>query len=259
MCGEGSLSTTDATPPQRRGLLRRYLDRRNRYIVERRLPRFTERPFDWSTNLIHTLIYRLAFAYVGKLAVIAAYFILTQTLTGQHTTIGSWHVTLPDVKGTWDHLVGWDTSHGGLVRVLSQNAWNPLRHLIRGGYEGIFGILLFRQIGYNVLKARAKDTDSPSALDRFFIRWMPFVTNQHKGCAITPAQYIALPFVVTVAAMPGVALGYVVVHGLHHYVHATWLAPELGARPSLAAKFYADDYDAVLVGISPVSRGSCAT
>ena len=249
MCGEGGLSTADAIPPERKGLLRRYLDRRNRYILERRLPTFTERPIDWSTNLIHTLIYRLAFAHVGKLAVIATYFILTQTLTGQQTTIGRWHVALPDVKGTWDHLVSRGTSHGGFLHLLSQHAWNPLRHLIRGVYEGIFGILLFRQIGYNALKARGRRADEPSALDRFITRWMPFVANEHQGHPITPLQYIALPFVITVAAMPGVALGYAIVHVLHHYAHATWLAAMLGAHPSLAAKFYADNYDAVLVGI----------
>ncbi len=249
MRGAGGLSTTDTVPPERPGLLRRYLERRNRYIVERRLPKFTERPVDWSTNLIHTLLYRLAFAHIGKLAVIAAYYILTQTLTGQHTTIGRWPVAFPDVKGTWDHLLSRDASHGGLVRLLSQHAWNPLRHLIRGVYEGIFGILLFRQIDYNVLKARARDTRQPSALDRFFIRWMPWVANKHQGHPITPLQYIALPFVVTLAALPGVAVGYGIVRLLHDYAHARWLVPTLAAHPSLAAKFYADDYDAVLVGI----------
>lgn len=39
----------------------------------------------------------------------------------QHTTIGNWH-----------------------------------RHLIRAVYEGIFRILLFKQIGYNVLKVRTR-------------------------------------------------------------------------------------------------------
>jgi len=247
--GEERLNTIDAPPPRRRGLLRRYLDRRHRYIVERRLPKFSERPIDWSTNLIHTLLYRIGFAHIGKLAVIAAYFVLTQTLTGQHTTIFRSPVTLPDVKGVWDHLLTRDAAHGGLVEVLSQHAWKPVRHLIRAGYEGIFGILLFRQIGYNVLKARAKDSGEPSAVDRFFIRFMPFVANRHQGHQITPLQYSALPLVVTIASIPGVAIGYGIVYALHHLAHATWLSPQLHAHPSFAAKFYASDYDAVIVGI----------
>jgi len=246
---EERLNTINAAPPRRQGLLRRYLDRRNRYIVERRLPKFSERPIDSSTNLIHTLLYRIGFAHIGKLAVIAAYFVVTQTLTGQHTTIFTSHVTLPDVKGVWDHLFSRDAAHGGLVHVMSQPAWTPVRHLMRAGYEGIFGILLFRQIGYNVLKARAKDTGEPSSVDRFFIRFMPFVANRHQGHQITVLQYAALPLVVTVASIPGVAIGYGIVYALHHLAHATWLSPQLHAHPSFAAKFYASDYDAVIVGI----------
>ena len=59
MRSEERLNTINAAPPRRQGLLRRYLDRRNRYIVERRLPKFSERPIDSSTNLIHTLLYRI--------------------------------------------------------------------------------------------------------------------------------------------------------------------------------------------------------
>jgi len=36
---------------------------------------------------------------------------------------------------------------------------------------------------------------------------------------------------------------------LHHLAHAAWLSPQLHAHPSFAAKFYASDYDAVIVGI----------
>lgn len=228
--------------------MRRYIERRNRYIVQRRLPRFTERPIDWSTNVIHTLFYRVAFAHLGKFAVIAAYYLLTQTLTGQHTTIFHHHVHLPDVKGTWDYLLTRVVRHGGLVHVMSQRAWNPLRHLIRAVYEGIFGILLFRQIGYNVLRARAREHE-PSALDRFVIRFMPFVANKHQGHQVTPLQYLALPFVITVASIPGVAIGYGIVQLLHHVAHATWLSPHVHAHPSFATKFYADNYDGVIVGI----------
>lgn len=249
MRGASSLSTINATPPRRKGLLRRYLDRRNRYVVERRLPRFSERPVDWSTNLIHTLLYRLAFGQLGKLVVVAAYFILTQTLTGQHTTIAHWHVTLPDVKGTWDHLLARDAGHGGLAHAMSQHAWNPVRHVIRAVYEGIFGILLFKQIGYNVLRARAKEPDEASAVDRFITRFMPFVANQHQGHQITPLQYVALPLVVTIAALPGVAIGSGILYVLQHVVHATWLSPHLRAHPSFAAKFYADHYGAIIVGV----------
>jgi hypothetical protein len=244
----GERLSVQTTPPPQKNLLRRYLDRRNRYIVERRLPRFTERPIDWSTNLVHTLLYRLAFAHLGKFAVIAAYYLLTQTLTGQHTTVFHQHLHLPDVKGAWDHLLSRDAGHGGLVQVMSQHAWTPLRHLVRAVYEGIFGILLFRQIGYNVLATRAKD-HGPKALDRFVIRFMPFVANKHQGHQITPLQYMSLPLVITVASLPGLAIGYGIVQLLHHVAHAGWLSPHVGAHASFAAKFYADDFDAVIVGI----------
>jgi hypothetical protein len=194
------------------------------------------------------VLYRVGFAHLGKLAVVAAYYLLTQTLTGQHAEIFHHTVHLPDVKGTWDHLLTRDVHHGGLVDVMSQRAWNPLRHLIRAVYEGIFGILLFRQIGFNVLRARARERP-PSGVDRFVIRLMPFVANKHQGRQVTPLQYIALPLVVTVAAIPGVAIGYAVVQLLHHFAHAPWLSSQLHGHPSFAAKFYADNYDAVIVGI----------
>ncbi len=242
------VSSVDTPRTQHKSLLRRYIERRNRYVVERRLPRFTERPVDWTTNVFHTLLYRIAFAHVGKLAVIAAYYLLTQTLTGQHTTIFHQPLHLPDVKGTWDHLLSRDVQHGGVLPLMSQHAWKPVRHLTRAVFEGIFGILLFRQIGYNVLRARARER-KPSALDRFMIRFVPFVANRHQGRQVTPLQYLALPIVITVAAIPGVAVGYGIVQLLHHFAHATWPASLVHAHSSFAAKFYADDYDAVIVGI----------
>lgn len=185
---------------------------------------------------------------MGKLAVIAAYYLLTQTLTGQHTAIFHQPVHLPDVKGTWDHLLTRDVNHGGVLQLMSQHAWKPVRHLTRAVFEGIFGILLFRQIGYNVLRARARER-KPSALDRLIIRFVPFVANRHQGRQVTPLQYLALPFVITVAAAPGVAIGYGIVQLLHHVAHATWPAAQLHAHSSFAAKFYAADYDAVIIGI----------
>jgi hypothetical protein len=137
---------------------------------------------------------------------------------------------------------------------MSQHAWNPLRHLIRAVYEGIFGILLFRQIGYNALRARARER-KPSSLDRFVIRFMPFVANKHQGHQITPLQYLALPLVVTLASVPGVAVGYGIVQLLHHVAQASWLSPHLKAHPSFAARFYADNYDAVIVGIFAGATG----
>jgi hypothetical protein len=100
-----------------------------------------------------------------------------------------------------------------------------------------------------VLSARAKDSGQASGQDRFVIGFLPFVANKHQGHTITPFRYIALPVVLTVAAIPGVAVGYAIVQELHVYAHAAWLAPKLHAHPSFAEKFYADSYDAVLVGI----------
>jgi len=78
---------------------------------------------------------------------------------------------------------------------------------------------------------------------------MGAATASARGQTGAPLQYLALPVVVTVAAMPGVAVGYGVVHALHAWTHASWLTPQLRAHPSFAAKFYASDYDAVLVGV----------
>src|SRR5438445_6220937 len=80
-------------------------------------------------------LYGLFFGHLGKLSMIALYFILTQWLSGQHvvTTIMSQHldVHLWNAKYTWDHLLSRDLSHGGVVGWLSTKQWNDVRHVVR--------------------------------------------------------------------------------------------------------------------------------
>lgn len=193
---------------------------------------------------VQTRAYQLAFGHVGKLAVIALYYILLETLRGQR--VGG--VALPDVKWTWDHLLSASPAGGGLVHLMSESAWSPIRHIVRDTYEGLFGILLYKQIGYNIMKDVAKGKPA-SRLDKFMIRRAPFVPNKHQGHPVTKLQYLCWPAAITVASIPGVALGFGAVDLLHHAAHATWLSPHLSSHPSFAAKFYADDYDAVIVGV----------
>ena len=74
-------------------------------------------------NFIQGQLYGLGFGHLGKLSMIALYFILTQWLQGQHiaTTIFGLHLDfyLWDVKYRWDHLLSRDVSHGGVVQWLS--------------------------------------------------------------------------------------------------------------------------------------------
>ena len=203
-------------------------------------------------NFVQSQLYGLFFGHIGKLSMIALYFILTQWLNGQHivTTIFNQHVDLYlwNVKYRWDHLLSSDVSHGGVVQWLSGAQWNDIRHVVRPFIEGLMALLLYQQIGFNSLKYEEQTEKSkPGALDRFLLR-IPLLPSRYKP--VTTAQEVALPFIVLLlGAVIAIPMFLWVLPFFHTVLHASWLEPRLSAHPSLAAKLYADGYDAFIIGI----------
>jgi hypothetical protein len=203
-------------------------------------------------NFTQGQFYGLFFGYIGKLSMIALYFILTQWLHGQHfvTTIFGQHLDfhLWNIKYTWDHLLSRDIYHGGIVQWLLTKQWNDTRHVVRPFMEGLMALLLYQQIGFNSLKYEEKTEESePSPIDRFLM-CVPLIPSRYKP--VTTAQEVALPFIVllvgTVVAIP---MFLWVLPFFHAMLHAGWFAPRLNAHPSLAEKLTVNDYDVFIIGI----------
>ncbi len=203
-------------------------------------------------NFIQSQLYGLFFGHIGKLSMIALYFILTQWLHGQHvvTTVFGLHLDFSvwDVKYRWDHLFSRDVSHGGVVEWLSVQQWNNVRHVVRPYLEGLMALLLYQQIGFNSQKYEKKTEESkPDALDRFLMR-VPLIPLRYKP--VTTAQEVAIPFIVlVVGTLIAIPMFLWVLPLFHDVLHASWLEPHLSAHPSLAEKLYADGYDAFIIGI----------
>src|SRR5579859_2227453 len=203
-------------------------------------------------NFIQGQLYGLFFGHLGKLSMIALYFILTQWLHGQQVvaTIFGQHldVYLWNVKSIWDHLLSRDFSHGGVVQWLSTNQWNDIRHVVRPYMEGLMALLLYQQIGFDSLKYEKKTEKSkPDILDRFLMR-VPLIPSRYKP--VTTAQEVAIPLIVLlVGTLIAIPMFLWVLPFFHEMLHAGWLEPQLSAHPSLAAKLYADGYDAFIIGI----------
>jgi hypothetical protein len=203
-------------------------------------------------NFSQGQLYGLFFGHIGKLSMIALYFILTQWLSGQHvvSTIFVQHIDFHfwNVKYLWDHLLSRDISHGGVVQWLSINQWNDVRHVVRPYMEGLMALLLYQQIGFDSLKYEKKTEESePDAVDRLLMR-VPLIPSQYKP--VTTAQEIAIPFIVLlVGTLIAIPMFLWVLPFLHDALHASWLEPQLSAHPSLAAKLYADGYDAFIIGV----------
>ena len=203
-------------------------------------------------NFTQGQLYGLFFGHIGKLSMIALYFILTQWLDGQHvvTTIMGQHLDfhLWDVKYRWDHLLSQDIYHGGVVQWLSIKQWDNVRHVVRPFIEGLMALLLYQQIGFNSLKYEKKTEESkPGTFDRFLMR-VPLIPSRYKP--ITTAQEVAIPFIVLlVGTLIAIPMFLWVLPFIHDTLHATWLESQLSPHPSLAAKLYADGYDAFIIGI----------
>ncbi len=203
-------------------------------------------------NFTQSQLYGLFFGHLGKLSMIALYFILTQWLQGQQvvTTIFGQRLDVHfwNVKSTWDHLLSRDFSHGGIVQWLSTKQWNDIRHVVRPYMEGLMALLLYQQIGFDSLTYDKKTEEAePDMVDRFLVR-VPLIPSRFKP--VTTAQEVAIPFIVLlVGTLIAIPMFLWVLPFFHDTLHAGWLAPQLGAHPSLAAKLYADGYDAFIIGI----------
>lgn len=174
----------------------------------------------WVGNRLQGIVYGIAFGHIGKFAMVAVYFILTQWLHGQH--IGSWHAW--NVKFVWDHLLSANPAQGGLHAWLSQSQWTTARHTIRPFGEGLYGALLYKQIL----------ADPVGHLERPASPWLIIATP--VLVAITGA----------IVALPMFFIGLPI---LHHFTHSSLTQVALQKHPDLVHKIYADSYDAVIVGI----------
>lgn len=174
----------------------------------------------WVGNKIQGIVYGIAFGHIGKFAMVAVYFILTQWLHGQY--IGTWHAW--NVKYVWDHLLSANVPQGGLHAWLSQTQWNNARHTIRPFGEGLYGALFYQQLLADPVKY----------LKQYASAWLIVATP--LLVAITGA----------VVALPMFFIGLPIIH---HFTHGTLTQIALQNHPDLLHKIYADSYDDVIVGI----------
>jgi hypothetical protein len=203
-------------------------------------------------NFTQGQLYGLFFGHIGKLSMIALYFILTQWLSGQQVVVTLFNQHLDfqlwNVKYLWDHLLSRDLSHGGVVPWLLTNQWNDTRHVVRPFMEGLMALLLYQQIGFDPLRYEKETKESePGTLDRFLMR-VPLIPSRYKP--VTTAQEVALPFIVLlVGTLIAIPMFLWVLPLFHALAHASWLAPHLSAHPSLVEKLYASGTDAFIIGI----------
>src|SRR5438876_7351190 len=82
-------------------------------------------------NFTQGQLYGLFFGHIGKLSMIALYFMLTQWLDGQHVPFAIFGQQLDfqlwNIKYIWDHFFSSDISHGGVVQWMSIKEWNDVR------------------------------------------------------------------------------------------------------------------------------------
>ena len=203
-------------------------------------------------NVTQDQLYRLLFGYIGRLSMIAVYYILTQWLRGQHvaTTILGQHldIHLWNVKYRWDHLLSQDINHGGVVQWMSVTHWDDVRHVVRPFLEGLMALLLYQQIGFDPhTYVDRTEKSKPSTVDRFLMR-IPLIPSRYKP--VTTAQKVVIPFIVllvgTVIAIPMFIWVLPVVHTI---LHAGWLAAHVTVYPALAARLYANETDAFVIGV----------
>ena len=175
-------------------------------------------------NFIQSQLYGLFFGHIGKLSMIALYFILTQWLHGQQiiTTIFGHQLDfqLWNVKYIWDHLLSSDISRGGVVQWLSIKQWNDIRHVVRPYMEGLMALLLYQQIGFNSHKYEEKTQKSqPDTFDRYLMR-MPLIPSRYK--LVTTAQEVAIPFIVLlVGTLIAIPMFLWVLPFFHETLHAS--------------------------------------
>lgn len=202
-------------------------------------------------NRVQLLAYKLFFAHLGKFIVVALYFILLETLKGQHTSLFTQSITLPDIKGTWDSLLSANVTHGGFVSIMTPTAWDSMRHVVfRGVLEGVLGFVLFAQIGFNVEKYREKKRaklEAGKTPNRYLNK---FFASPYQDCPVTPLQYLMLPvMLLLVTIFIGVPVYLGVHYGLANAAHWSWLEPHISSHASVWDKIYGGEYDGLIVGL----------
>lgn len=196
-------------------------------------------------NIVQNQVYGLSFGHLGKFSMVAVYFILTQVCHGQW--IFHHHVHLPYIKQTWDHALDAATPVG-VLKVLSPHHWIHYRHIVRAFYEGLFGMMLYMQMGFDSLKYEQKiSDDEPTKVDRFMWK-VPGVSNRFKP--VTAGQQIMLP---VWAFLTGTVLAliffFTIEPLIYNVLHAHFLEPTLSAHPNLAQKIWQDSYVALILGV----------
>jgi hypothetical protein len=206
-------------------------------------------------NLGQLYSYKVLFAHLGKFIIAAIYFILLQTMHGQWIHlfgIHSLHIHLPYVKQTWDSLLSKDPAHGGLIALMTVAAWTSMRHIVfRGLMEGVLGMVLFNQIGFNVEKYDKKIKEQEAAGKTKLHWYNRFFPSAHQGHPVTALQYAFLPILLLlITTFLGVPLYLGLHYGLAQAAHLTWLEPHISAHASIWKKIYVGEYDGLLIGIA---------
>jgi hypothetical protein len=145
----------------------------------------------------------LAFTFIGL------YFLAFQVLHGQHTTIGSHPITLPDIKWGWDHFLS------KVIPIMSQHEWDHWRHLFRDDGEPFMASLGIGFFLYNPYARSVKIIDSP---------W-------HLALRILMAIAILVPVLV---------IGNLAITALAHSLHSGLLTNVETAHPNFVQKIYTD-------------------
>jgi hypothetical protein len=203
-------------------------------------------------NVTQDQLYRLLFGYIGRLSMIAVYYILTQWLRGQHvaTTILGQHldIHLWNVKYRWDHMLSQDINHGGVVQWMSTTHWDAVRHVVRPFLEGLMALLLYQQIGFDPhTYVDRTEKSKPSTVDRFLMR-IPLIPSRYKP--VTTTQEVTIPFIVLlVGTLLAIPMFLWVLPFVHTILHAGWIAAHINAYPALATRLYAKETDAFVIGV----------
>lgn len=163
----------------------------------------------WFFNKAIELAESLPASHIVLWAWMAIYYILFQTLHGQH----AFGTTMPDVKGFWDTLF---SRH---IRLLAQHNWDTWRHFIRDGGQAYL-------VTMTVL----------------FLTFNPYGQKKPIDKLDSAAEVIGRILLTLLAALPimiGIGLLF---HGVQHWFHTGTLAPALGQHPNLAEKMYASSW-----------------
>lgn len=196
-------------------------------------------------NIIQNQVYSLTFGHLGKFAMVAVYFVLTQVCHGQW--ILGHHVHLPYIKQTWDHALD-AAVPVGVLKLLSSAHWEHYRHIVRAFYEGLFAMPLYMQMGFDPLKYEQRIADDePTKVDRFLWR-VPGVSNRFKP--VTAGQQVMLPvWIFLVGTVLAVVFFFTIEPLIINVLHWKFLEPTLNQHASLAAKIYNDSYTALILGL----------